>query len=148
MEYRSFEQVSSTIVLNKSNIRHKRDNCRKTQILLLLLCCLNGSLKESPCWTPTPRVRLGRNVLEGGQNAMDVVNISCKSEFLCTVLVFPEHWIQRTALLCCNPGDSSSYININKYLPTIMQLDKHFFLGYCACWPIKSTNLCFLWYYV
>lgn len=49
MEHRSFQQVPPATVLNISNIRHKRDNCRKQQILLLLLCCLNGSLKESRC---------------------------------------------------------------------------------------------------
>lgn len=48
MEQRSSDQVSPA-VLNKLNIRHLRDHCRKQQILLLLLCCLNGSSKENRC---------------------------------------------------------------------------------------------------
>lgn len=78
MEQRSFHQVP-LIVLNKSNIRHKRDNCRKQQILLLLLCCLNGSLKESRCWIRMPGLRPRRNVLRGTRNATGVRNIPRKS---------------------------------------------------------------------
>lgn len=81
MEQRSFEQVPSTIILNTSIISHKRDSCRKQQILLLLLCCLNGSLKESRCWTQRSRASYRRNALEGGLSVMDVGNIPRKFSF-------------------------------------------------------------------
>lgn len=59
-------------IVFKSNIRDKRDSC-KQQILLLLLCCLNGSLEDSLCWARGVRRR--RNVLEGVPNAMTLLNI-------------------------------------------------------------------------
>lgn len=80
MEHRSFQRVSSAIVFNILNIRHKPYNCRKQQILLLLLCCLNGSLKESPCWMPRANPR--RNVLEGSRNVRVAGNIPRKSSFV------------------------------------------------------------------